>query len=91
MPRFRSVLTDRMPTNPTRTIDIIGTGIIDIGTERERTNREAAPRAETTVLRTLEQPGNAVQPRLSAAVIRDGSCLLYPPNADMCGARAMSA
>jgi hypothetical protein len=56
MPRFRSVLTDRMPTNPTRTIDIIGTGIIDIGTERERTNREAAPRAETTVLRTLEQP-----------------------------------
>jgi len=31
-----------MPTNPTRTIDIIGTGIIDIGTERERTNREAA-------------------------------------------------
>ena len=72
MPRFRSVLTDRMPTNPTRTIDIIGTGIIDIGTERERTNREAAPRAETTVLRTVR------------ATLRAMSAL--PPKADMCSA-----
>ncbi|MGB7694020.1 MAG: hypothetical protein WBM12_14245 [Pseudolabrys sp.] len=38
MPHFRSVVTDHMPPDPTGiiAIDIIGTAIIDIGTERER-------------------------------------------------------
>jgi hypothetical protein len=44
IPRFRSALTDHMPIRHIGIIAIdiiIGTGIIDIGIEQERTNREA--------------------------------------------------
>ena len=62
--RFRSVLTDHMPIRHIGIIAIdiiIGTGIIDIGTERERTNREA----KTVALEQCRSHSNGGQQKAS--------------------------